>query len=337
MQDETNEKDEKEQGEEVADSKPASRDDALDSFWSVTRPDPGPLLPLFEPPEPTPEAEEGDETEPTFSWTMEAESGHGNAVAEPDPLVEVRSGTPVSEHVVEQESPRSLWWEQPEPSLDDILPEAEVPPAEVPPILETVTMRVIDEIDEETPAEVTPEPSPEPLYVAPTSIVLDPIVEPPLLSPAPSVEVALAQEPELPLTVEPEMTSVPREQPVVRRVVRPGPRRIKGTIRKIDPWSVLKLSLLFYVSLMILGTLVVMLIFSIASGLGIVGNLEAFIRGVGWPAFRLRSVTILRLSFVVGLVQVIFWSAVNLIITFIYNLVSEVVGGIEVTVTEREI
>ncbi|HLF70198.1 MAG TPA: hypothetical protein VI541_04510, partial [Actinomycetota bacterium] len=131
MQDETSEKDEKKQpkGEEVADSNPVPRDDALDSFWSVTRPDPGPLLPLFEPPEPIPEPE----IEPVFSWTMESESGGGAAFAEPEPLVEERSDTAVPEPAAgqEAEAPRSLWWEQPEPSLEDILLEPQSTSAEV--------------------------------------------------------------------------------------------------------------------------------------------------------------------------------------------------------------
>jgi hypothetical protein len=40
-------------------------------------------------------------------------------------------------------------------------------------------------------------------------------------------------------------------------------------------------------------------------------------------------------AFAVGLVMVVFWSLVKLLVTFMYNLISDLVGGIEVTLTER--
>ena len=33
--------------------------------------------------------------------------------------------------------------------------------------------------------------------------------------------------------------------------------------------------------------------------------------------------------------MVVFWSLVKLLVTFMYNLISDLVGGIEVTLTER--
>jgi hypothetical protein len=38
---------------------------------------------------------------------------------------------------------------------------------------------------------------------------------------------------------------------------------------------------------------------------------------------------------VLGLFMVIIWSLINLFIAFLYNLISDVIGGIEVTLSER--
>jgi len=38
---------------------------------------------------------------------------------------------------------------------------------------------------------------------------------------------------------------------------------------------------------------------------------------------------------VLGLAMVLIWSLINLFIAFLYNLISDVIGGIEVTLAER--
>lgn len=114
-------------------------------------------------------------------------------------------------------------------------------------------------------------------------------------------------------------------------------RLVKRTIRRVDPWSVLKFSVGFYVAIMIVCFVASVILYYIASGAGIVGNIESFIQEVGWPKFKLRPITVFRAVLLVGFVSVIFWSAVNVICAFLYNLVSDLLGGVEVTMSEREL
>lgn len=113
-------------------------------------------------------------------------------------------------------------------------------------------------------------------------------------------------------------------------------RIVRRTLRRIDPWSVLKFSLLFYFSVMLVFLFAAMILYLAAAAAGIVENIENFIQGVGWPAFELRPLTLFRIGLLLGIAQVIIWSAINVFVAFLYNLVADVVGGIQLTMSERE-
>lgn len=74
-----------------------------------------------------------------------------------------------------------------------------------------------------------------------------------------------------------------------------------------------------------------------AAGAGIIDGMERFVQGIGWPEFQIRPFQVIRLFLLLGLSQVVIWSAVNVFVAFLYNLVSDLVGGVEVTMSEREL
>lgn len=137
-----------------------------------------------------------------------------------------------------------------------------------------------------------------------------------------------------PMKVEPRL---PTRSTYEASVPRYTTRRVKRTIRRVDPWSVLKFSLGFYLAVMVVSFIVAVILFYAASSAGIVKNIESFIQEVGWPKVQIRPAWVFRVVLLIGFVNVIVWSAVNLIVAFLYNLVADLVGGIEVTMSEREV
>jgi hypothetical protein len=115
-----------------------------------------------------------------------------------------------------------------------------------------------------------------------------------------------------------------------------GSRRTRNTITRIDPWSMLKVSVAFYVALAVTGILFGMILFWIAAGSGIVSNIESFVQPLGWPEFHIKSSMVFRILLVLGVLQVIVMSTVNLVCALLYNLASGMSGGLEVTVSERD-
>jgi hypothetical protein len=119
---------------------------------------------------------------------------------------------------------------------------------------------------------------------------------------------------------------------------RPAVRRVKRTLRHIDPVSVLKLSLFYYACLVLLwlaGVAVMYTVFSAAGGLETLESLgRAFVL---WQDVDISLWLIERWAFLVGLTLAVLASLVNVLFAFLYNLAADVVGGAEMTFVDRDI
>jgi len=119
---------------------------------------------------------------------------------------------------------------------------------------------------------------------------------------------------------------------------RPAPRRIRVAIRRVNPWSVLKFSLLFYFCLMLVFVIGLAILYMVVDAIGVVGSLEQLLESLGFggeAGFEVNGAFLFRTLFLIGLISVVVWSALTLFFAFLYNLISDLVGGIEVTLAER--
>ncbi len=113
-------------------------------------------------------------------------------------------------------------------------------------------------------------------------------------------------------------------------------RRVRRIVRHIDVWTVLKFSLLLYTCLFIISIVAGMLLWMAASGAGVIGNVESFIEDFGFTDFRFLGGQLLRGGVVIGLMLVVLGTGLNVLLAVLYNLISDVVGGIEISVLEEE-
>ncbi|MGZ0215585.1 MAG: DUF3566 domain-containing protein [Acidimicrobiales bacterium] len=114
-------------------------------------------------------------------------------------------------------------------------------------------------------------------------------------------------------------------------------RRTRRTIRHIDPWSVFKVSLILYACLY--GALVVAgtVLWSIIVRSGVVTDIEDFIAEVGsYEVWEINGDEIFSRATVVG--AILFAAAVvfNVVLTIIFNLISDLVGGVRLTILEED-
>jgi hypothetical protein len=125
-------------------------------------------------------------------------------------------------------------------------------------------------------------------------------------------------------------------------VARKRGRRARLTLRRIDPWSMLKFSLVYgLVGAMVLVVAVVVL-YGAIDAMGVIGSLRKFLSDVSdsssgpglaaWLSFG----RVLIVAVVVGLVNVVLFAAFATLTAFIYNVCTDIVGGVEVTLSERE-
>jgi Transmembrane domain of unknown function (DUF3566) len=112
-------------------------------------------------------------------------------------------------------------------------------------------------------------------------------------------------------------------------------RRARLVLRRLDPWSVLKFSLLFYLCLMLVGLLVFAVIWFVLVNMGVFEEITKFAGNfnltVAFPAGK-----VFRWYIMLGLLGVVVWSVVTVLLTLLFNLINDITGGIEVVLAERE-
>jgi hypothetical protein len=132
-------------------------------------------------------------------------------------------------------------------------------------------------------------------------------------------------------------TGTPTEEPSKpKRFRKPRPRQARVVVRKVGPWTVLKVSFLFYLCVMvvIMGALVIL--YGVLEAIGALESVTELIRDLfADQTFEIHGDWLFSRGLVIGFAMVVLWSLINLFVAFLYNLLSDIVGGVEVTLSER--
>jgi uncharacterized membrane protein len=113
-------------------------------------------------------------------------------------------------------------------------------------------------------------------------------------------------------------------------------RKARVVLRKVEPWSVLKISFLFYLCVMVVIIGAMMILYTILGAIGALDSLTRLIRDLfADQSFEIHGGWLFTRGLSIGLVLVVLWTLINVFIVFLYNLLSDIVGGIEVTLSER--
>lgn len=120
-----------------------------------------------------------------------------------------------------------------------------------------------------------------------------------------------------------------------------GPVRASMQIRRIDPWSTLKVSLLLSVALFFVWMITVAFLYLVLGGMGVWAKLNSNVGDLlnnasNSSAELVSSGTIFGGAFLIGLVNIVLMTALATIGAFVYNLITDLIGGIEVTLADRD-
>jgi hypothetical protein len=113
-------------------------------------------------------------------------------------------------------------------------------------------------------------------------------------------------------------------------------RQARVVLRKLGPWSVLKISFVFYLCVMVVIIGAMMILYAILGAIGSLDSLTRLIRDLfADQSFEIHGGWLFSRGLAIGLGLVVLWTLINVFVVFLYNLLSDVVGGIEVTLSER--
>jgi hypothetical protein len=114
-------------------------------------------------------------------------------------------------------------------------------------------------------------------------------------------------------------------------------RLVKRLVRHISPWSVLKVSTLLYLSMYVVFLLAGTGLWMLASNRGLIGSFESFMDELlAEENFQIDGSHVFRLAAMIGVVGVVVASALTVLFSIIFNLISDITGGVRFSVVELE-
>jgi hypothetical protein len=118
---------------------------------------------------------------------------------------------------------------------------------------------------------------------------------------------------------------------------KPRVRRVSRVIRDIDPWSVFKVGLAFHLVCYFVTLISLVLLWNVAQSTGTLDNVENFMESFGWETFRFDGSELFGNLWILGLLGVILGTGLWVLLATIFNLITDLVGGVRVTVLEEEV
>jgi len=126
-----------------------------------------------------------------------------------------------------------------------------------------------------------------------------------------------------------------------------GPRRARLNLKRIDPWSVMKFAFAVSVVLFIVVVVATSVLYLSLDAMGVWAEVNKSLQslvattggGTGAQAtggFRITAWGVIGTSMLIGAVNVVLFTALATLGAFIYNVCADLVGGVELTLAERD-
>ena len=118
---------------------------------------------------------------------------------------------------------------------------------------------------------------------------------------------------------------------------KPRVRRVTRVVRHVDPWSVFKIAIVANLVLYIIVLTASVLLWNVANATGTVQNVERFFESFGWNSFEFNGGELYHAGWIAGLFVVIGLTGLSILAATLFNLITDLVGGVRFTVLEEEV
>jgi len=120
-----------------------------------------------------------------------------------------------------------------------------------------------------------------------------------------------------------------------------GPRRARLHLKRIDPWSVMKFSFAVSLVLFVVAIVATSVLYLALDAMGVFTSVNDALQDlVGESdsalAFKITAKGVIGTSVLLGAVNMVLFTALMTLGAFIYNVCADLVGGVELTLSEKE-
>jgi len=113
-------------------------------------------------------------------------------------------------------------------------------------------------------------------------------------------------------------------------------RRVRRVIRKIDTFSLAKMAFLFHICMSLVMVVACVLLWNVADGQGLVDQLEKTIRtNLQLDTFTIDGQVLFRSAVALAVVSSLLGTGLWILGAFLFNMLSDLVGGVQVWVLEE--
>lgn len=124
-----------------------------------------------------------------------------------------------------------------------------------------------------------------------------------------------------------------------------GPRRARLRLKRIDPWSVMKFSFAVSIVLFIVMVVATTVLYIALDAMGVFDTVNDMLQmlmgtnsdtGPATENFRITAKGVIGAAALLGVVNMVLFTALATLGSFIYNVCADLVGGVELTLAERD-
>jgi hypothetical protein len=122
-----------------------------------------------------------------------------------------------------------------------------------------------------------------------------------------------------------------------------GPRRARLHLKRVDPWSVMKFSFAVSLVLFVVAVVATSVLYLALDAMNVFdsvntafGEITGQTPGEAAGGFRITAKGVIGTSVLLGAVNMVLFTALATLSAFVYNVCADLVGGIELTLSEKE-
>jgi hypothetical protein len=121
-----------------------------------------------------------------------------------------------------------------------------------------------------------------------------------------------------------------------------GPRRARLHLKRIDPWSVMKFAFAVSLVLFVVAIVATSVLYLALDAMNVFQSInKAFAEVTGQSggspdAFKITAKGVIGTSVLLGAVNMVLFTALMTLGAFVYNVCADLVGGVELTLSEKE-